>query len=461
MVMPPVTVGQELEVTVEKVVATGQALCRHESFVLFVRGLVPGDRALVRVRRIYSGYALAELVQLLKASIERVASGCEKFGVCGGCQWLDLPEEHQPEILRRLAEDALHRVRRGTSFPILGPFSSQNRLAYRRRARFRWAAKSGLGFLARESHLVIHLDRCPILAPEIDGLLAPLNDALQGLDGLAEIEVVAGSGKTVLALRSSRRLEIQPEDLLKRLEPHGVSGIVLEDGTGGFTGKTNVLVLVPPFTYELPVGCFFQSNANLTGLLRDRVCEAVMPKGDAPDASPVGTAERILELHAGVGLFTLPLAERSPGQITAVERDGRTCRALVRNLRRHGLRAKVVNLPANQLERRGKTRPKPTTILVDPPRAGLEPRTRRLILRLAPKRLVYVSCDPATLARDLEIFQTVYEIVRVELFDLFPQTAHVEILAVLRLGKTRSQRRRTRSRHHGRHGGEAPTRRKS
>lgn len=359
--------------------------------VVFVAFTAPGDLVRVAVVARHERWLRGEAVELLEAGPGRTDPLCPVFGACGGCDWQHLDYATQLEAKRRILADALERIAR---LPVPAAFSfrpSPSPYGYRSRARV--AARRGrVGFRRRHSHAVCATSRCPVLVPALDAPLAAL--AARPPEPTGEWELSAGSdGGTSLA-----RVPVRDSSAHVEIE---VAGEWL----------------------RISGGSFLQANA----LLREPLAGAV--------ADAAGRGGRCLELFAGAGLFTLLLARRF-ARVVAVESHPGSVADLEENLATAGLPdVEIVARPVESAFAEGAFAAlRPEVVVLDPPRGGLEPEARDGLPRLGAPRVVYLSCDPATLARDLGVLADGgYALASLEGFDLFPQTAHVEALAVLEL----------------------------
>jgi tRNA/tmRNA/rRNA uracil-C5-methylase (TrmA/RlmC/RlmD family) len=384
--------AQPVEIRIERLAAGGDGVGRlPDGRAVFVPFTAPGDRVLARPVEERRRYARADPVQVIEPSPQRVEPPCPVFGECGGCTWQHIGYPHQVEAKRRILRDALERIA-GLSLPDRLAFEPSPRpYGYRQRARL-LVERGRLGYRRRRSHRPCPIEGCPILAPPLEEWIASFAGGPAGR-GTGEIEITAGADSVVRAAHLSRA---RPQERI-------------EIRAGG-----ERLGFSP--------GVFVQANALLLDALVAAVCSAAGPE-DGGDA--------LLELHAGAGLFTLPLARRFR-RVMAVERDTRAAADLRANLRGAGLtnveveRASVEEALACGLPAL------PDVVLLDPPRAGLTAQAAEALGALGARRIVYLSCDPATLARDAaRLCASGYALAAVEGFDLFPQTPHVEALVVL------------------------------
>ena len=380
-----------LTLLVEGLAAGGDGIAHApDGRVVFVPFTAPGDRVRVAIGLRRARYLRGEVVELLEAGPGRTDPLCPVFGVCGGCDWQHLAYETQLEAKRTILRDAIERI---AHLPVPPRFSfraSPSPYAYRSRARVS-AERGRVGFKRRRSHSVCAASRCPVLVPALDEPLARL--AAEPPQATGEWELSAGSGSSTCVARAPVRDSgawVEVEVLGERL--------------------------------RVSAGTFLQANQALREPLAHAVSEAA------------GHGALCLELFAGAGLFTLPLARRFE-RVVAVESNPGAVADLEENLAAAGLgEIEIVAQAVEEAFESGALASlRPDVVVLDPPRSGLERAAREGLHRLAAPRVVYVSCDPATLARDVAVLaDRGYELVALEGFDLFPQTAHVEAVACLR-----------------------------
>jgi 23S rRNA (uracil1939-C5)-methyltransferase len=388
----------EIELRIDSLAAGGEGVGRAaDGLVVFVPHTAPGDRVRVRLGAPPAGrrrrHARGALLALLEAGPGRVEAPCPAFGECGGCAWQHVAYPAQLAAKARILRDALARIG-GLPLSALPPITpSPQPYGYRARARLR-SAGGRVGYRRRGSHQLCAVTRCPVLLPRLEQKLAELAcgnlpdgqwELAAGRDGVRAAPVYAREG--------AARPAPEPGCPSERLELE-VAGERI-----GFSA-----------------GVFAQSNA----LLLEALCQGVLAQA--------GRGGLALELFAGAGLFTLPLARRFE-RVVAVEGNALAAADLRRNLARAG--CDNVEVRAEPVEELRPDELAADVVVLDPPRAGVARALAETLARVAP-RVVYLSCDPATLARDLgRLVAGGLALRRVEAFDLFPQTPHVEALAVL------------------------------
>jgi 23S rRNA (uracil1939-C5)-methyltransferase len=384
-------VSEHLEVDVERILPGGMGLAHAGGKTVFVSLAAPGDRVRVVIDRRQGDVLFASIEEIVTPSPVRVEPPCPYFGRCGGCDFQQLTYEAQLAAKAEMIRDCLHRIARLESIPEFVVMGSPNNWRYRMRATWQIDQEERrIGYYERGSRRVCDVVDCAVLQPELQEKLEQVRatEWRRFPPGLKHLDVVAGE-----------------------------NGVSFAPQFGEF--YTNELSLtVGGEVYNYNAEAFFQINPSLLGPLID------FALGDA-------SGETVLDLYCGAGLFTLPLSRRFKN-VTGVEANPAAARFARRNLQRAGLtNARVITATVTDWFR--SAGPGPVQfILLDPPRAGAESAVIKGILDLHPTRISYVSCDPATLARDLKkLLAGGYVLDSIAAFDLFPQTHHVETVARL------------------------------
>ena len=381
--------GQHLVLRIERLAAGGDGVAKApDGRTVFVPLAAPGDTVTAEVTEIHRRFLRAEILKIETPGAARVEAPCSVFGVCGGCSWQHLEYSAQVEAKRSILGDALRRIGGHALAQEPAFMPSPQPYGYRARARL-LAARGESGFRARRSHQLCATKSCGVLVPPLDAALDTLSRRSVGDRELFEWEMALDARGGV---RLSRKGEKADEAVFLRVAGDEI---------------------------RLSPGTFAQANALLWNALHDRVL------------SSVGAGDRAVELYAGAGFFTLGLA-RCFTRVTAIESSDSAVSDLRRNLDRAGLQNVEVVASRVEAASPGSIGQSPDVILLDPPRAGLPEAVTRALAGSGASRIVYVSCDPATLARDIaRLADSGYKLVSVEGFDLFPQTPHLEAMAVL------------------------------
>ena len=428
-----------VEVTVESFAWGGKGVGRYGGKVVFVSPAVPGDKVLVRLEKAKSSYAEGRVEAVLSPSPRRVEPRCKFFGHCGGCQWLaaayDLQAEQKEALVRQVLRGHLH----GAELLPLVPAHPDR--GYRHRGDFhvRPSGASLLtGFFMEGSHRVVNLDTCPLFGRDFNLRYGALRAALQrepAARALSGFTLLAGEEEERYALHLRLREEAGGEPQARALGEAALSAGLTDFLITPGLREEEVLLLRgdPAVTYTVEaegrriplrasVRSFTQAHYALNRLLVKTAVEWLSPsRGD-----------RVLDLYAGIGNFTFPLA-LAAGEVWAVE----SSRPAVEDARENARRLEIPNVrhlegdAARWGERLAAASERFGAALLDPPRTGAR-EVLPFLLRLAPPRLLYVSCSLPSLERDLGLLESGgYRVRRVQPFDLFPQTYGVETLVLL------------------------------
>ncbi len=413
----------------QKLVYGGEALGHYQGRTVLVPLALPGERLEVEEVRTAKGVLRARPLKVLTAAPERVEAPCPYFDRCGGCHYQHFDAKGQSVAKREILRETLRRLGR-ISWDGEIPIHAAQPLNYRNQAEFKVEKRTdggvSLGFFASGSHRVVDLDACLILSPRLNAVLATLRapEWSARLGACREIEMLVDDRdeEVMLTLHGAfgtERGKLLAQDCLAGL-PGVVSVAIGEEGRRPpqVWGKAALVCAVKEFRYQVSPGCFFQASRFLLPELVDTVTS---------DAA----GSLALDLFAGVGLFTLPLAHRF-ATVIGVEASARAAADLAVNARTHGLdNVRAVPQKVYDFLRRF-AQTSPDLVVLDPPRCGVGASALELLAALRPRRVHYVSCSPPTLARDLDFLQKRgYHLEAVELFDLFPQTYHIECVARL------------------------------
>jgi len=415
------------EFTPTKLVYGGDALGHHAGRAVLVPQVLPGERVEVEEVRIAKGVVHARPLRILQAAPERIDPPCPYFGRCGGCHYQYLTPELQATSKREILRETLRRL---GSIDWKGeiPVCAGSPWNYRNQAQIKVARQpSGgveLGFFEAQSHRVYPVDNCLILSPRLNAVLGELRrpEWAQGLATLREIDLAADDrDEEVMLVLQSEAANAESEQVGRNLLER-IPGAVCV----GFSAKNRFRVLGKPglhysvggIRYRVSPGSFFQVSRFLTLELVTSVT------GEEQG----GLA---LDLFAGVGLFSLPLARRFE-RVVAVEANPIAASDLKANADANSfLNLRAANETTYDFLRRF-AQAELDLAVIDPPRAGVGPGSLKLLAALRARKIHYLSCSPPTLARDLKFLtHHGYQLESIESFDLFPQTYHIEALAKL------------------------------
>lgn len=456
--------GEVVELRVEKLAYGGQGVARLDGYVVFVRDAIPGDRVLGRILKKKRDYAEARIEELLQPSPDRIEPQCPYHGFCGGCQWQHLRYERQLRYKREYVLEALARLGGIENVQVHDVIPSERQFSYRNKMEFsfsdrRWYLPDEFERRQGETHgdcalglhipgtfsKVIDLDAC--LLQEEEG-----NRILQDVKGLVKESGIPVYGLKshqgfwrFLTLRSSfsygqwmvnlvtageeRGLLEHMAQALQRLHPSiktvvnsintKRAAIALGEREVVLSGEGVIRDRIGPYEFRISANSFFQSNSLAAETLYNKVLEY----------AELGGSEVVLDLYSGTGTIPMFLS-RGAREVIGMELEESAVNDAIANARENGIGncRFVCGDIRNTLPHLGQI---PDVLVIDPPRAGLHKDILSKVLDLPVGRIVYVSCNPTTLARDLSAMSRDYEIVEVQPVDMFPQTYHVESVARL------------------------------
>lgn len=417
----------------------GRGVAHVEGKAIFIEGALPGEVVDYASYRRKPNYEKAHVLRVLRASSQRVAPPCPHFGTCGGCSMQHLHLAGQTAAKQRVLEDALWHIGRLRPEQLFPPIAGVP-WAYRTRARLsvrHVASKGGalIGFREKHSSYVAVMDSCPILPPHVSGLIPSLKvliEAMSRPDRMPQIEVAVGGPRTVLLLRHLEPLT--PEDLdrlrdfadrhfiIWYLQPKGLDTVTLFHPADA-----------PMLSYELPdfgLELFFhpteftQVNHGVNCMLVRRAMALLRPQ----------PGERIADMFCGLGNFTLPIA-RGGARVVGIEGSAALVERARQNAAHNGLAASCTFGVANLFEATEESLAALghfDKMLIDPPREGAIALIKALPAEAGPQRIVYVSCSPATLARDAAVLfhEKGYRVRGAGIANMFPHTSHLESIAL-------------------------------
>ena len=427
------------EFVIDRMSHDGRGIAQWNGKTLFVDGALTGERVSARLVRDHARYAEARLDKLLELSLDRVEPICAHYAECGGCQLQHLSPVQQIALKQEAVLQQLELWGGAKPKHILPPIISST-TGYRRCARLGVNYDQGevtLGFRKRNSKQLVQIDLCSVLVPELNRLLAPLKQwliELRAAESVTHIELISTETKVAVVVRHTQALAEADLNSLKILaEAYGVKvwlqareGNQLQDLKGRDVDPRLIYSLAD-FQLDLDFHPhdFIQVNPSVNAQMVEQALRLLALKGD----------ERVLDLFCGIGNFTLPLA-RKCAEVIGIE----AVDSMVERGRENAVKLGITNvqfMAANLLtmteHRLNQTCGKVDAVLLDPPRDGAKEIVDKLS-QLSPSRIVYVSCNPATLARDAKVLLTAgYQLDSVGVLDMFPHTAHVESMALFTL----------------------------
>lgn len=439
--------GAELELDFTDILANGQGVGRAGGMVVFCFGPLPGERARIRVTAVKPNYSVGELLELLDESPKRTQPFCPVFGTCGGCQLQHFSYPAQLAWKREVVRNALIRIG-GLEDPVVNetigmtePRGYRNKMSLVVDDRRKPAA---IGFYRQRSHAIVPIDSCPVVTPPLNAILERLTaerigGAIAGmLRGARHLVARSANatGRSVLTVTSERRSETLPRvaALAMRALP-GLAGIENSfelSSVNAIVGRRHRLVaglprvdeVVGGVRYRVSPSSFFQINVTMLARIFEFLKSRLEPAGS------------LVDLYCGAGTFALYFAKHG-WHVFGLEENPHAIAEAVANAKLNALQERA-RFEAGQVEaitegsRAANAMLQADALFVDPPRKGCEPAALERIAGARVRRIFYLSCDSATLARDLKfLLSKGYRLGVVQPFDMFPQTGHIETLVEL------------------------------
>ncbi|HDQ26481.1 MAG TPA: 23S rRNA (uracil(1939)-C(5))-methyltransferase RlmD [bacterium] len=449
--VPPVKPGQEIEVQIDGLAYGGDATARYKGFAIFIPYAVPGSVVLARVTEVKSNFGSARVVRVIKESPDYIKPVCPHFGVCGGCDWLNIKYETQ---LKYKAEQIRHMTETigGVKGAKINPFVTyKNPLHYRARSQYKLKMEKGkirLGFYRARSHDITAVNRCFILKEEINNAAFEVQAALNSMKRpvkiyderssrgtLRHVSIRANSAGEVLitfvvVAKAAKEMLKEPAAVIMK-KIRNAAGITIninkEPGNAVFgpvdmvlEGKGYITERAAGIDFILGPASFFQVSPEILEIMAGYVAERS------------GRGAVLIDLYGGVGALTVPLHKESR-EIIVVESDRQNTSRFDEIARRNSVRnCRVINEKAEYAVEKLLAEKKDAVVVVDPPRKGLHPRIIQALRHRRPRLLIYISCNPATFARDLSGLKDVFNLEGITPVDQFAQTYHCELMAALR-----------------------------
>lgn len=454
--LKPVTKNERLLVHVEDLTHDGAGVAKIDGYPLFIHGALPGEDVHIHVLKTLKSYGFAKLLQIENASPFRVEAPCPVFDTCGGCQIQHLSYEGQMTFKRKLVRDAITRIGKLPDVPVHAVKGMENPWRYRNKSQIPFGLEEGrvvAGFYQPRSHRIADTDICLIQTPEADTLMAGIKQKLSalGIEPYEEethrgqlrhvvVRKARATGEIMVVLITKKKKFPQAADaieLIRELVPDTVSivqninpektNVIFGDETTTLWGKDVIEDKIGDVRFEISARSFYQINPEQTEVLYGQALQYANLTGN----------ETVIDAYCGIGTISLFLAQRAKF-VMGVEIVAPAIEDAKRNAELNGLQNTLFEAgPAEQvIPRWYKEGKKADVLVVDPPRKGCDEQLLRTILKQRPERVVYVSCNPATLARDLRILEDGgYRTQEVQPVDMFPQSTHCEAVAWLKLGE--------------------------
>ncbi|WP_172373259.1 23S rRNA (uracil(1939)-C(5))-methyltransferase RlmD [Sporosarcina jiandibaonis] len=446
--------NDRLNVYVEDLTHDGSGVAKVDGYPLFIPGVLPGEEAEIQVMKTMKRYGFAKLINVTKESPDRVAPPCHVFWECGGCQLQHLSYEAQLRQKQKTVRDVMERIGKIPHVPVHPVKGMDDPWRYRNKSQIPFSERNGevvSGFYRSRTHHIVDTDVCIIQGEEADEIMSTLKHEMHamGIEAYDErthrgmlrhliVRKARATGELMVVLVTRSKKFPQKDaaiDLIKRVVPDVTSIMqnVNSEKTNVIFGNKTLLLYGKPFIvdtigdikFEISARSFYQVNSEQTEVLYGQALEYAQLTG----------TESVIDAYCGIGTISLFLAQNAQ-EVYGVEIVPQAIEDAKRNAELNGIdNAHFEAGPAEEVIPKWYAEGKRFDVLVvDPPRKGCDEKLLDTILEYKPKRIVYVSCDPATLARDLRILEDGgYLTQEVQPVDMFPQSSHVECVAWLEL----------------------------
>lgn len=449
----PVKKNDRLTVTIEDLTHDGNGVAKVDGYPLFIQGVLPNETAEVHVLKTLKNYGFAKILNIVESSPNRVDAPCDYFVQCGGCQLQHLSYEGQLQWKENMVRNVMKRLGK-IDAPVLPVKGMDNPWHYRNKSQIPFAdSEFGViaGFYKSKSHSIVDMERCLIQTEEADTMMADVKGALQSLGvrpyneethsgSLRHVVVRKGfaTNEVMVVLITKARKFPQAQaavEKIRELIPHVTSivqnvnaaktNVIFGDETVTLWGKDAIEDKIGDVRFEISARSFYQVNPVQTEVLYEQALAYADLQGD----------ETVIDAYCGIGTISLFLAQKAK-QVLGVEIieqaiEDAKCNAELNGFTNTYFEAGPAEEVIPRWYKEGKTA---DVLVVDPPRKGCDEALLTTILEQRPKRVVYVSCNPATLARDLRILEDGgYKTKEIQPVDMFPHSTHCEVVAWLEL----------------------------
>ncbi len=386
----------------------GGYVIARDGGIIFVRGAIPEESVEISINEQKRDYSVGTVTNILEPSPYRITPICPVFGICGGCHFQFISYEKQVSMKEEILLDSMRRIG-GMELQLSSALTDKD-FHYRHRGQFKISGNGEIGFYKEGTRDVVPISECPLMINEINLLLKQVSG--MKLAGLKEIHM--SYGDSAVALIKSKAFT---EDIEKTLMDAGISGIAFENGES--VGKDYIRLDLNRLQYTITPWSFFQSHWDLNKKVVELMISELLPLEGI----------RVLDLYAGAGNLSLPIAVYA-SEVIAVEENTYAVEDGMRNVMLNNLEnCKFVASSAEKF----RIHETFDVMILDPPRPGLADEVVKKVIKASPKRIIYMSCNPATLARDIKKLNEKYKLDSLRLIDFFPNTYHVEALAFLSL----------------------------
>lgn len=447
----PVEAGKEYEIEIGSLGSSGEGVGRYNGFTVFVPGALPQEKVKVRILEVKKTYAAGKLLKVIEASADRVKPECPIYEACGGCQLQHISYEGQLKLKQQQVQDALERIGHQKNLKALPTLGAENPWNYRNKVAFpvgREKGKTIIGCFAKGTHRIIDASHCLIqeqvnneaitaVREVIEKLGIPVYDEDRHTGVMRHVVARTGiKGKLMVVLVTATPKLSKEKEIIKMLRsrlPNMVSlqqniqtyrnNVILGRETKVLWGSPTIKAGLDKFAFNVSARSFFQVNTRQAERLYAKALEYAQLTGQ----------ETVIDAYCGTGTISLYLAQRA-SKVYGVEIVSPAIRDAQKNVRENNIRNAefIVGDCTKVMPRLYQQGIRADVVVVDPPRAGCTQQVLKTFANMKPKRIVYVSCNPATLARDIEILEKLgYKAEKIQPVDMFAQTSHVETVVLL------------------------------
>ena len=447
----PVKAGAEYIVNISSLGSSGEGVGRVSDFTVFVNGALPGEEVKAKITEVKKTYAIGKLMEVVKASPERIKPACPIYAECGGCQLQHISYEGQMQVKRQQVKDAMERIGHQKDLTVLPVLGAENPWHYRNKVAFPVGKEKGktiIGCFAQGTHKIIDASNCLIQDELNNDAINAVKEIIDKLGIPAYNEdthtgvmrhVVARTGMKgqlmVVLVTATQELKRKKEiiKMLRSRLPQMVSlqqniqtyrnNVILGRETKLLWGRPTIKAKLGKFAFNVSARSFFQVNTRQAEVLYDTALEYAQLTGK----------ETVIDAYCGTGTISLYLAQKAR-KVYGVEIVSPAIKDAEKNARENNVRNAefIVGDCTKVMPRLYKQGVRPDVVVVDPPRAGCTEAVLQTFASMQPKRIVYVSCNPATLARDIEIMAKLgYKAKKVQPVDMFSHSSHVESVCLI------------------------------
>ena len=449
----PVEINKEYEIRISSLGSSGEGVGRMEGFTVFVQGALPGELVRVRIGEVKKSYASGRLLKVLEASLDRVKPKCPIYKECGGCQLQHLSYEGQLKVKQQQVKDAMERIGNNNDLPVLPVLGAESPWNYRNKVAFPVGREKGrtiIGCFAQGSHKIIDASNCLIqdelnneainaVREVVEKLGIPVYDEDRHTGIMRHVVARTGiNGQLMVVLVTAVKELRREKEIVKMLRsrlPKMVSlqqniqtyrnNVILGRETKLLWGRPTIKAKLGKFLFNVSARSFFQVNTKQAEVLYDKALEFAQLTGK----------ETVIDAYCGTGTISLYLAQKAR-KVYGVEIVSPAIKDAEKNARENNVRNAefIVGDCTKVMPRLYKQGVRPDVVVVDPPRAGCTQQVLETFANMQPQRIIYVSCNPATLARDIEILDGLgYKAEKVQPVDMFSHSSHVENVCLLKI----------------------------